>query len=472
MAILGAFMVPHPPMILSEVGKGREKDVEETILAYEEVADRIAKLKPETIVISSPHATMYADYFHVSPGTHAKGTFAQFGAPKVSFEEEYDKELTGMIDHLSREEDVAAGIMGEREPGLDHGTMVPLYFIRKKYSDFKLVRIGLSGLDPMEHYRVGQIIQKATNKIGRKIVFVASGDWSHKLQEYGPYGFAAEGPVYDRKLKETCEKADFLSLLIFDENLCNKAAECGHRSFLIMAGALDGLSVTADFLSYQDVTGVGYGLFEMKVGSEDEERRFLPKYLKCQEDLLKEKLEKADPYVKLAYQSIESFLIKHQRLDIAEAKENYLKYAENGNWSEIAEKRAGVFVSIHKFGRLRGCIGTIAPTTENIASEIIQNAISASTKDPRFHPIEPKEFKWLEIHVDVLEAPEKIESMEQLDVKNYGVIVTSGQKRGLLLPDLEGVDTVEQQVAIAMQKGGISPDEKICLERFRVVRHV
>ena len=137
----------------------------------------------------------------------------------------------------------------------------------------------------------------------------------------------------------------------------------------------------------------------------------------------------------------------------------------------MLSRRAGAFVSIHEHGELRGCIGTIAPTTDSLAEEIIQNAISASTRDPRFYPIRPEELADLEISVDVLGEPEQISSMAELDVKRYGVIVSHGRKRGLLLPDLEGVDTVEYQVAIARQKAGIREGEPITLERFEVVRH-
>ena len=134
-------------------------------------------------------------------------------------------------------------------------------------------------------------------------------------------------------------------------------------------------------------------------------------------------------------------------------------------------ERAGVFVSIHKEGKLRGCIGTFLPTRENIAREIISNAVSAAARDPRFNPIAPEELKWLEIKVDVLSAPERIQSTAELDVRRYGVIVSSGSRRGLLLPDLDGVDTVEEQVSIARQKGGIRENEPVTLERFEVVRH-
>ena len=138
---------------------------------------------------------------------------------------------------------------------------------------------------------------------------------------------------------------------------------------------------------------------------------------------------------------------------------------------EMLSERAGAFVSIHKNGRLRGCIGTISATQSCVAKEIIQNAASASTADPRFSPITEKELSTLEISVDVLEEPEPIDSPDQLDVKQYGVIVSHGLKRGLLLPNLEGVDTVEDQISIARQKGGIGEREKYSLQRFRVVRH-
>lgn len=139
---------------------------------------------------------------------------------------------------------------------------------------------------------------------------------------------------------------------------------------------------------------------------------------------------------------------------------------------ELLKQQAGVFVSIHEAGELRGCIGTIAPTTDCVADEIIRNGIAASTQDPRFPPIEIWELPDLEINVDVLSAPEPITSLQELDPKRYGVIVTKGFRRGLLLPDLDGVDTIEDQVAIAKQKAGIRiDDEQVKLERFEVIRH-
>ena len=133
---------------------------------------------------------------------------------------------------------------------------------------------------------------------------------------------------------------------------------------------------------------------------------------------------------------------------------------------------AGTFVSLHDSrGNLRGCIGTIEPQQPTVAQEVIQNAISAATRDPRFPPVQPEELEGLDIKVDVLTEPEPIDSMDQLDPKRYGVIVESDWRRGLLLPDLEGVDTVEYQVDIAMRKAGIRPDEPVQLYRFEVKRY-
>jgi len=135
------------------------------------------------------------------------------------------------------------------------------------------------------------------------------------------------------------------------------------------------------------------------------------------------------------------------------------------------KQRAGVFVSIHKPGALRGCVGTFEPTTKNVAAEIIANAISSATRDPRFLPITPDELGDLEYSVDVLTKPEPIESKDELDPKKYGVIVETGWRRGLLLPDLEGVNTVDEQIHICRMKAGIAPDEPVKLYRFEVKRY-
>ena len=461
MSVIAGFMVPHPPMIVPDIGRGSENQITETIAAYERVADEIAELKPQTILITSPHSIMYSDYFHISPGRKARGDFGRFRAAQVSFEEEYDSELVAAISDIARREGFPAGVMGERDKQLDHGTMVPLYFIRRKYQGGKIVRIGLSGLPLTEHYRLGQMIRKAVEELGRRAVFVASGDLSHKLQDYGPYGFAKEGPEYDARIMDVCSRASFGELFDFDETFCDRAAECGHRSFVIMAGAFDGLSVKATKLSHEDVTGVGYGICTFYPGEPDDGRHFLEKHLEEAAGKLAAARAAEDPYVQLARKTVESYILHRARPEIPDDLP-----------PEMTLRRAGAFVSIHEHGKLRGCIGTISAVQDNLAQEIIENAISASTRDPRFDAIRADELPWLEISVDVLGDAEPVKSKAELDVRRYGVIVTKGRKRGLLLPDLDGVDTVEQQIAIAKSKAGIAEwDNRVELQRFEVVRH-
>ena len=187
-----------------------------------------------------------------------------------------------------------------------------------------------------------------------------------------------------------------------------------------------------------------------------------PQCAELERTRLAEKKATEDPWVKLARMSLETFVKTGERLD----------QLPKGLPDEMTGQAAGAFVSLHARGQLRGCIGTTGPTTESVAWEIVQNAVSACARDPRFPPVTVTELDSLEYSVDVLGAPEPISSPAELDVKKYGVIVSCGGRRGLLLPDLEGVDTVEQQIDIARQKGGISSREKYTLERFEVVRHL
>ena len=460
MPILGAYMVPHPPLIVPAVGRGSEKQVEKTIRAYERAAEEIAALKPETVIVTSPHAVMYADWFHISPGSGATGDFSAFGAPGTAFKETYDTQLVRVLCGLAAEKGFPAGTQGERDRRLDHGTMVPLWFIEQKYRDFRLVRIGLSGLSLPEHYALGQLIQRVVDETGRRAVLVASGDLSHKLKTTGPYGFAEEGPVYDERIMDAASRAAFGEMLRFDESFCEKAAECGHRSFVIMAGAFDGVTVEAEQFSHEDVTGVGYGICAFRPTGVSKDREFLRLYREEAQRELEKKRQKEDPWVRLARETVEMYVRERKTPGVPDKAPD-----------EMLKSRAGTFVSIHKDGRLRGCIGTFLPTRGSVAEEIIGNAVSAAARDPRFEPIGPEELPFLEINVDVLSAPERIGSEKELDVKKYGVIVSSGHKRGLLLPDLDGVDTVKDQISIARRKAGIGPGEKVSLERFEVVRH-
>ncbi len=460
MGISAGFMVPHPPLIIPDVGGGEEKKIQKTIDAYQRAAEMIGRLQPETIVLLSPHQILYADYFHISPGQGARGDFGQFRAPQASMEVSYDAEFVRVLCESAKEAGLQAGTLGEREKKLDHGTMVPLYFVNQFWTGYRLVRIGLSGFPLTAHYRLGQCIKETAQSLGRNTVVIASGDLSHKLKEEGPYGYQEEGPAYDARIMDVMGRGAFGELLDFSEDFCEKAAECGHRSFTIMAGAFDQVSVEAEQLSYEGPFGVGYGICAYRPCGNDGTRNFLEQYEEKERKTLLERREQEDPYVRLARHTIEAFV-----------ETGTFPEMPQGLPEELYQNRAGAFVSLKEDGRLRGCIGTIQAVRESLAEEIMHNAVSACSEDPRFSPVEDWEVERLTISVDVLGETEKVSSPEELDVTRYGIIVTRGVKRGLLLPNLEGVDTVEEQIAIAKQKAGIKAHESVEMERFEVVRH-
>jgi AmmeMemoRadiSam system protein A len=462
MPMLGAILTPHPPVLLPEVGRGREREIAATSRAMGAAAERVAQWRPDVLIVASPHTILYGDYFHISPGSGAVGDMSAFGAPQVRIETLYDAPLRDEIVRRAESSGLQAGTLGQRDPQLDHGVMIPLYFLHRAGVTCPIVRMGLTGFSPLDHYRLGQCVAEAVDALDRRAVFVASGDLSHKLKADGPYGFAPEGPVFDEMVTQAMASGDFFRFLTMDPSLCQRAAECGLRSFQMMAGALDGQAVAPQLLSHQDTFGVGYAVALFSVTGRDDSRRFAAACSEVQRTRMEQRRAKEDPWVRLARLSLETYI----------RTGHFLEHLPDNLPGELTHQTAGAFVSLHMGGQLRGCIGTIAPTEKSLAWEIVQNAVSAGTRDPRFPPVRPDELKELEYSVDVLGKPEPVDSPQQLDPKRYGVIVSSGHRRGLLLPDLDGVDTVEKQLNIARQKGGIRAGDPCTIERFQVVRHL
>ena len=460
MSIVGAVIVPHPPVALPEVGRGRETEIAKTAASFRTAAERLAVWAPETLIFFSPHTVAYQDYFHISPGKKVAGDFTQFGTPSLRLEAEYDTELVDRICANTRENMIAAGTFGEQDPALDHGVTVPLYFFREKLPDCRIVRIGLSGMTALDHYRMGQCVARAAEDLGRRVAIVASGDLSHKLKEDGPYGFAPQGPVFDAQITKAMAEGDFLSFLTVDEEFAMEAAQCGLGSFQMMAGALDGRAVEPEFLSYEGPMGVGYAMALFTAGAEDPARRMDEVYLDHMYKAGAERRAAEDAYVRLARLALETYVNTGSRAELPDDLP-----------AEMTGGRAGVFVSLHQGPRLRGCIGTVYPVTRSLAEEILRNAVAAGNEDNRFPPVRKEELVTLTYSVDVLGVSETIYDKADLDPKRYGVVVTSGRRRGLLLPNLEGVETVDQQLEIACQKAGIDSNASYNMERFEVVHH-
>lgn len=439
-------VAPHPPIIVPEVGRDETAKVARTRAAMAEIADAIRAEDPEVLIVISPHAPVYSDAVAINMSKSLEGDFRQFGARKARIEAENDRELAEAVATYLEEAGLSAVGLDELE--LDHGTMVPLYFLQEKGPLPKVVSLAMSLYPRADLYRAGEAITRAVDKLARRAVLIASGDLSHRLKPGAPAGYSPRGAEFDRLFSEAIRAADARAALAIDDRLREEAGECGYRSIIMMFGAAGGRKLENLIHSYEGPFGVGYCVSLFRPRRDDAAS-----------------LTDESALVRLARRTVEEFvrtgrIISPNTVPVASAEEE-----------AVLSRRAGVFVSLHLRGELRGCIGTIEPQQENVAAEIIANAIAAATDDPRFPPVRPEELDELEISVDVLGRPEPVTSLDQLDPRRYGVIVSKGWRRGLLLPDLPGVDTVEEQVDIARRKAGIARGEEVKLERFEVVRY-
>lgn len=466
-SIVSTYIFPHPPIIIPEIGKGEELGAVRTIEAAQRAANDIKNEKPTTIIITTPHGPVFQDYIYISTSDILSGSFAKFGCQELRLEFENNQSLVDEIVSQAQAEGIPAGGLEKSlikkfkiSKELDHGALVPLYFINKEYGNFKIVHISIAGLMSPELYKFGICISKAVKALDERVVFIASGDLSHRLSKDGPYGFSKYGKEFDDFLVESIKDVNIERLLEADADLCENAAECGLRSFIMMFGAVDGFDLHSEVYSYEGPFGVGYSIARFLIGSENKNRQVLSSLNEKNTEKINSIRAGEDPYVSLARNALE-YYVRHKGL----------LPVSDGLMPEMLCERAGTFVSIKKYGQLRGCIGTTEPTRKNIAEEIIHNAISSGTRDPRFDAIRADELDMLVYSVDVLKPSEPINSKVELDIVKYGVIVRSGHRTGLLLPNLEGVDTPGKQVSIALQKAGIRENEKYSMERFEVVRH-
>jgi len=450
-------LVPHPPLMVKGIGKEADLEkIQATIIAMQGINQRLASDPPETIVVFTPHGAVFNDAIIIYTDQKHQGNLKQFGNEN-SWEWENDLELVEQLAKMGQaaqlpvfdlESKSLAGFQG----GLDHGILAPFSYFNSSWSSkVKLVVIPLSYLSLEKLYHFGSLITQAADVLGRKIAIIASGDLSHAVR----HG-ASLGAEFDQKVIHLLSKKEVAALMRFDPVLLEQASECGFRSMIMLLGALDGKDFQVKLHSYEAPFGVGYAVVSFE--PQGERASLLEEFYREFRETLKQQHTKHAPIVSYARAVVE-----------ASVKQEPLPVLDEVN--ALLTGQAGVFVSLKKHGQLRGCIGTIEPITKNIGLEVQRNAVAAACHDPRFEPVALTELDELEYSVDILNSPEKIEELEDLDPKRYGVIVSAGVRRGLLLPNLDGINTAAEQVAIAKQKAGIGEDEVVGLERFEVVRY-
>ncbi len=431
--------------MVPEVGRDAIAEVRNSIDAMAELTERVIASGAETVVLISPHAPLEANAFIAYDGPQLFGDFANFRAPTATIHAELDDELLNEITRAASEDELV--VLRIKGHDLDHGTAVPLYFLQRNGWRGRVIALGYSFLSKEDHVRFGKCIRQAIEKIGRRVAFIASGDLSHRLRRDAPAGYNPDAHLFDEEVLAAIRTCSTSRIVDIDQEMRRMAGECGYRSMLVAIGVAQGGTENCEVISYEAPFGVGY-LVAQLAGTGD---------LPAANDE-----STAQPAIPaLARLTVENFTTSGKIIDTPKDQQDLLS------------ARAGCFVSIKtRDGELRGCIGTIDPVKDTLAEEIILNAISAATRDPRFSPVRADELPNLKYSVDVLSVPEPC-TADDLDPKIYGIIVEdeNGLRRGLLLPNLPGINTTSRQIELASRKAGIPLNTPVRLFRFRAERY-
>ena len=412
MSVVFSGLMCHAPIVLPAVAGPEAPRCAATTRAMREVALRVVRSRPDRLVLVSPHSPRLPASFAAWGGRH-RGDLADFRVPQVRID---------LPDAPEVAEALGLPLLAERGDWLDHGAVVPLAFLWEAGWRGPTAILALPGRGARDAVALGRALAGLP---GRTAV-IASGDMSHRLKPGAPAGCDPHAREFDRAFVAALEADDWAAALRAEPR--ERAAEDVVDSTQV-AMAAAGDPDNAEVLCYEGPWGVGY----------TEAVR----------------LDPAPPLYAVARRAVRDQAHGRHRV------------APTGG-----PHSAGVFVSLHRHGELRGCMGHVEPQHEALYDEVVDVARLASSRDPRFPPVRAEELADLDVEVSVLEPPEPVAGPEDLDPSVYGVIVSAGRRGALLLPGLDGVDTVRDQLAIVRRKAGIGPDEPITLQRFTVRKEV
>lgn len=431
-----AVLMPHAPVLVPEVAGERLCQVHNTVAAMRDVAQRVVWHQPDAIVLVSPHSPRRRRSFGVWTGPRHVGSLRQFRAPDVGFDLPNDPQM--IADLEAAMEDAGLDLWKIDDEDLDHGAVVPLWFLceagwRGPTTILSLNYPGQGGLQELGH-----AVASASTRSGRKIAFIASGDMSHRLQPDAPGGYHPQAQHFDEEFIHFVDEGQVNRLLDFDPDLQEAAGEDALDATLVALGSVDNDMHGHRVLDYEGPFGVGYGVAVLHERDGDTRAS-------------------AISLARVARTSVEA------ALGMCEA-------ARPEPDADFLRERMPVFVTIRtREGNLRGCVGTVQPRRANLIEETWCNARTAAFEDQRFKPIRADELDELVFEVSVLHSFEDVTDESQIDPHTHGVLVLAFDgRRGLLLPDIDGIDTAEEQIAIARRKGHISEDEAVHLQRFQV----
>ncbi len=446
-AAVCAVLMAHAPILVPEVGGERGGAARASSQAMRQAAACVAGFKPETVLLISPHSPRRPRAFGLWAGARLQGSLAQFNAPGALVSLPNDTPLANAIATEATRRGLATWMIDSR--ALDHGALVPLWFLAEAGWSGPTVVLGLNYPDDGGLEELGEAIAAAARACRRGIAIVASGDMSHRLTPGAPAGFDPKARHFDEAFIRLLRDGDYREIGKLNHDLRELAAEDAVDSTLVAASAVGWKATGHKVLHYEGPFGVGYGVAILFA---DESSRAA-----SQTALTQVAGREGDMLPGLARQSIAAALRGSSELP-PEASSEYLRAPR------------AVFVTMHeRGGKLRGCAGTILPYYSNLVTETWHSARLAAFHDSRFEPVEASELPNLHFEVSVLHSMEKIASADELDPARYGVIVSAEDgRRGLLLPALADVTTSKQQLSIARKKGWIGPHEPVLLQRFQV----
>lgn len=452
--IVIAGLMPHPPVVVAGVGRGREREAGSTVQAMRALAERITAAKPETLLLISPHSPRRAGAFGVWETSRLCGSLAAFGAPEEQVDLPIDQEFVRELKSQAQSSGVS--LWDITRAALDHGAVVPLCYLWDAGWAGPTVVLSLNYPGEGGLVELGQAIAGAAGSLRRRTAIVASGDMSHRLKPGAPGGYHARAHLFDEAFVELIRAGAYRKVARFDKGLQELAGEDVVDSTVIALAAVGFDPARHEVLSYEGPFGVGYCvavLHQPTAGSEAGQAR-----TRVADDGKEPSATRGGELLPVvARQAVEEELL---------GPAGKLKVELTG----YLNQRRGVFVTIRsKAGELRGCKGNIVPQHANLVAATKACALSAAFDDARFEPVSRGELKNLGYEVSVLHEPESVADEEQLDPVVYGIILsTKDGRRALMLPGIPELDTVEVQLSATRRKARIEPFEPVEIQRFTV----
>ena len=432
--IVAGALVAHPPILLDEVGGGQSQRVRATAEALRELDGILSTVEADLAVVISPHSPSSMTSLPVRRGANAGGNLARFRAPNVQVQAQVDVGLAAAL--IADGTRAGFSLTWAEETELDHGVVVPLHSLPRTMANKHCVFLGVSGWPLHRFVEFGVWLHGRLRD--RPAILIASGDLSHRLTPEAPYGYRPEGALFDRLVIDALREQEWKKIEGLDPDLIEEAGECGLRPLAILLGVARTASFSSRVLSYEGPFGVGYPVVA-----------FTPTVVAGTAAKIGLDVQA------LGRQAIDTYLRTRRLIDPPQPIPIGL------------QAPSGVFVTLHKDGELRGCVGSVQPTEATAAHELIRYAVASAVRDPRFEPVRLDEVSALTIKVQLLDPPEAITDISGLNPRTHGIIVRRGDRQALLLPGIEGIDTPEQQLRAARDKAGIDRHAPVELQRFR-----